>query len=496
MAAEAAQTIMPSGETDAAARTRAGKASPAEKPSAAAAPPDKAAAAVASPAAGEVERFLAAHPETETVELLITDTCGVLRGKWAPTATLSKAFGAGVNFPLSVFGIDVWGREVLETGLHVDTGDRDGFCRAVPGTLKPVPWAAHPTAQAVLTMHTERGVPFHGDPRTRLEAVVERLAGAGLAAVCAFELEFYLLDPAAPAHVTGSPAPVRAEPNGPERTNVLALSDLSAHSRLFGDIRAHAKAQGLPIDTIVKEAAPGQFEVNLKHRGDALAAADDVVLLKRLIAETAAVHGLKASFMAKPFMGWAGNGMHVHASLVDTSGQNVFAVPGTGEPLLESAIAGLIETMAATTLLFVPTWNGFRRLQPGSYAPTRAAWGHNNRSVAVRVPASPPEARRLEHRIAGTDANPYLVLAAVLCGMLEGIERGLTPPPPTDRNAYEEPAPPLPSTMGEAIRLFERSDFVRRTFGVEYRSLFAAVKAAEMAAFQAEITPLERSTYL
>ncbi len=446
--------------------------------------------------AGEVERFLAAHPDTETVELLITDTCGVLRGKWAPASALGKAFGAGVNFPLSVFGVDVWGREVMETGLHVDTGDRDGFCRAVPGTLKPVPWAAHPTAQAILTMHTERGVPFHGDPRTRLEAVVERLAGHGLAAVCAFELEFYLLDPSAPAHPTGTPAPVRSEPHGPERTNVLALADLSAHGRLFGDVRAHAKAQGLPIDTIVKEAAPGQFEVNLKHRGDALAAADDVVLLKRLIAETAAAHGLKASFMAKPFLGWAGNGMHVHVSLVDGSGQNVFAEQATGEKTLEAAIAGLIETMAASTLVFVPTWNGFRRLQPGSYAPTRAAWGHNNRSVAVRVPASPPEARRLEHRIAGTDANPYLVLAAVLGGMLEGIERGLVPPPPADRNAYEEPAPPLPATMAEAIRLFERSDFVRRTFGVEYRSLFAAVKAAEMAAFQSEITPLERSTYL
>lgn len=491
MAAEAAPAIMRSAETDAAVAPPAAKGAT----RAAAAGGDAAAGPLPS-AAGEVERFLAAFPETETVELLITDTCGVLRGKWAPASALQKAFGPGVNFPLSLFGVDVWGREVMETGLHVDTGDRDGFCRAVPGTLKPVPWAAHPAAQAVLTMHTERGVPFHGDPRTRLEAVVERLAGAGLAAVCAFELEFYLLDPAAPAHATGTAMPVGAAPTGPERTHVLALSELSAQGALFRDVRAHAKAQGLPIDTIVKEAAPGQFEVNLKHRGDALAAADDVVLLKRLVGETARRHGLKASFMAKPFMGLAGNGMHVHASLVDTSGRNVFAAPNGGERLLEAAIAGLVETMAASTLLFVPTWNGFRRLQPGSYAPTRAAWGHNNRSVAVRVPASPPEARRLEHRIAGTDANPYLVLAAVLGGMLEGIERGAAPPPPADRNGYEEPAPALPSSMAEAIRLFERSDFVRRTFGAEYRSLFAAVKKAEMAAFLEEITPLERSTYL
>lgn len=444
----------------------------------------------------EVARYFAAHPDTEAAELLITDTNGILRGKWAPATTIEKAFSSGVNFPLSMFGIDTWGREVMETGLHVDTGDRDGFCRAVPGTLRPVPWASQPTAQVVLTMQTERGVPFHGDPRTRLEGVVERLAGLGLAAVCAMELEFYLIDPAAAPHTSGMPAPVRFEPHGPERQNIYGLADLSAHGRLFGEIRAAAKAQGLPIDTIVKEAAPGQFEVNLKHRSDAMAAADDAVLLRRLITETAAGHGLRATFMAKPFVGWAGNGLHVHVSLIDGEGRNVFADVGTGEQRLGSAIAGLVETMVPATLMFVPSWNGFRRLKPGSYAPTRVTWGHNNRSVAIRVPASEPAARRLEHRIAGADANPYLVLAAILGGIVEGLERGLVPPPPVDRSAYEAPAPALPSSMAEAIRLFERSDFVRRMFGVEYRTLFAAVKSAEMAAFEDEITPLERSTYL
>jgi glutamine synthetase len=318
----------------------------------------------------------------------------------------------------------------------------------------------------------------------------------GLAAVAAFELEFYLFDPAAAPHASGMPAPVQFEAYGPDRQHIYGLAELSAHGRLFSAIRAAAKAEGLPIDTIVKEAAPGQFEVNLKHRGDALAAADDAVLLRRLVVETAAAHGLKATFMAKPFMGWAGNGMHVHVSLVDVNGRNVFAEPGSGEARLGAAVAGLIETMVPATLLFVPSWNGFRRLKPGSYAPTRVTWGHNNRSVAIRVPASEPAARRLEHRIAGADANPYLVLAAILGGISEGLERGLVPPPPVDRSAYEAPAPELPATMADAIRLFERSDFVRRSFGVEYRTLYAAVKSAELAAFLDEITPLERSTYL
>jgi glutamine synthetase len=250
------------------------------------------------------------------------------------------------------------------------------------------------------------------------------------------------------------------------------------------------------VDTIVSEAAAGQFEINLKHRTDALAAADDAIMLKRLIVEVARKHRLKASFMAKPFIDRAGNGMHVHASLIDRNGANVFADPAEGERRLGAVAAGLIEAMIPSTLLFVPTWNGFRRMQPGSFAPTRAAWGHNNRSVAVRVPASEALARRLEHRVAGADANPYLVLAAVLNGMADGLERDLAPPPPCDTNAYEAGVPELPSTMAEAIRQFERSEFVRRSFGAEFRRVFAALKTAEMAAFLGEITPLERSTYL
>ncbi|MEJ1161812.1 glutamine synthetase family protein [Prosthecomicrobium sp. N25] len=445
---------------------------------------------------GEAERFLAAHPDLEAIEFLITDSNGVLRGKWAPATALKKAFKDGVNFPFSLYGLDVWGREVMETGLHVTTGDRDGYCRAVPGTLRPVPWADRPTAQAILTMHTEHGEAYIGDPRNALARVVGRLAAAGYTACCAIELEFYLLDPKAPPMTNGMPAPVYRATAGPVPQNMYAMSDLSEFSGLFSEIWSHGRAQGLPLDTMVSEAAPGQFEINLKHRPDALAAADDAVMLKRLVCEVARRHGLKATFMAKPFMEVAGNGLHVHVSLLDRHGHNVFADPVTGEKRLGHCVAGLLDTMQAATLLFVPTWNGYRRLQPGSYAPTTASWGYNNRSVGVRIPAGPDEARRLEHRIAGADANPYLVLAGVLAGVLDGLERELTPPPPVVTNAYEEPVPPLPDAMDDAITLFERSDFIRRTFGLEYRSLLAHLKRAEVKAFESEITPLERLTYL
>ncbi len=444
----------------------------------------------------EADRFLAAHPDIEAVQYLISDVNGVLRGKWAPVESLPKAFEAGINFPLSLFGLDVWGREVMETGMHMETGDEDGFCFASPGSVRVVPWAEHPTAQVILSMHTETGEPFYGDPRLCLERTAERMAAAGLTAVCAFELEFYLLDPKEMPSDDGTPAPVLNGDAGPDRQNMYALSDLSHFQSLFSDIRAFGMAQGLPIDTVVSEAAPGQFEVNLKHRADPLAAADDAIMLKRLIRELARKHGLTATFMAKPFVDWPGNGMHVHASVVDRNGDNIFADSETGEKKLQAAIAGLLAHMSDCTLPFVSTWNGFRRLQPGSYAPTSASWGLNNRSVAVRVPASSPEATRIEHRISGADANPYLVLAAILAAMMEGMETDMVPPAPIEGNAYDEPAPELPATMPDAIRAFARSAFTARAFGTEFRDMYAKIKEAEAAAFLAEITPLERSTYL
>ncbi len=448
-----------------------------------------------NPANDEVARFLKAFPDVEGVEYLISDSNGILRGKWAPPQSLAKAAGAGINLPLSIFGLDIWGREVRDTGLHIESGDRDGFCRLVPGSVRIVPWASRPTAQASVTMFLESGAPYPLDPRQQLAAAVERLGRLGLMAVAAFEMEFYLVDPKAVAH-DGGPRTVLSGHAGPERPNTYCLSDLTAYGDLFTEVRSGGLAQGLPIDTIVSEAAAGQFEVNLKHRSDALAAADDALMLKRLICEVARKHGLVASFMAKPFMDRAGNGMHAHVSLIDRHGANVFANGEEGELRLGHAAAGLVEAMAASTLMFVPTWNGYRRLQPGSFAPTRAAWGFNNRSVAVRVPASEPVARRLEHRVAGADANPHLVLAAILNGMADGLEREAAPPPPCHSNAYESGVPHLPSTMAEAIRLFEKSEFARKSFGPEFRRVFAALKRSEMDAFMAEISPLERSTYL
>ncbi len=446
----------------------------------------------------EVAAYLSTYGEPEVVEVLLPDTSAVLRGKWIPGRSITKIWKDGVAIPLSIFGLDIWGCEVEATEIHLETGDKDGLCWPVAGTLKPVPWAPRPTAQVLITMHepdgSAKGAPWKLDPRQQLAGIVDRFTARGLAPCVAFELEFYLLKP---SDVPGAPPEPVFPASGQARQNMYAMSDLDAFASVLHDMRAACEQQGLPADTVISEAAPGQFEVNLYHRVDALAAADDAILLRRLIDGVARRHGLRASFMAKPLVDFAGNGMHVHVSLMETDGGNLFAKPdGIGDRALRHAAGGLLATMAESTLLFVPSYNGYRRLVPGSYAPVSISWGYDNRSVAVRVPNGPPAARRLEHRIAGAEAHPHLVLAGILAGMLEGLEREIEPPAPLSGNAYEHAAERLSPSMEEAVRRFFTSDFIARAFGEDYRRIYGVMKREELAAFTRQILPLEYDTYL
>lgn len=442
----------------------------------------------------DVEAFLAEHPDLDTVEVVLPDTNGVLRGKWLPGSAASKVFSQGVALPFSLFGLDVWGREVESTGMHIETGDKDGVCWPIPETLKLVPWTDRKTAQVLLSMYDREGEPFLADPRHVLKRMVDKLAEHGLTATCAFELEFYLLEET-DGDWSGQPKPLFSTHLGPARQNMYALSDLEALQPVVDDLRRASDLQGIPADAAVSEAAPGQFELNLHHRRDPLLAADDAVLLRRLVQGVARKHQLKASFMAKPFVEWPGNGMHVHVSMEDKNG-NIFADPDSGSERIGHAIAGLLDTMPEALLLFTSTFNGFRRMQPGSYAPTSICWGYDNRSVALRVPASSPEAARIEHRIAGADANPYFVLVGVLAGMLEGLLAKKTPPPPVLGNAYEARHKKLTPWMDEAIDAFAASERMKEAVGSEMHKVLTEIKREELNEFGREISSLERQTYL
>lgn len=462
--------------------------------------PDLKPAEIASFAAAldydEYQTFTAKNPDLEAVEFLLVDPNGILRGKWAPASALEKAFTTGINFPLSLHGLDVWGREVPATGLHIESGDVDGFFTAVPGTLNVVPWASRKTAQVLLRGYSAEGELLRFDCRNALARITKAMAKRGQYPVVAFELEFYLLTPAANTHVS-MPSPVGSS-TGPDRQRMYGLNQLDEFSAFFDELRYVAQVQEIPIDTIVSEAAPGQFEVNLNHRCDPLRAADDAIMLRRAVVALGRKHGLHATFMPKPFMEHAGNGMHVHTSILDEAGSNIFAAKADGREALEGAVAEMIRTMPQGLLLFINSWNGFRRIQPGSYAPTRAIWGENNRSVAVRIPASPPKARRIEHRIAGADANPYLVMCAILQAIYDGVEKRDKPPTPITGNAYDaEPGEEqLPTSMQEAMALMLNGEFCARALGPELAKILGDIKRAESEAFAQEITPLERTTYL
>jgi glutamine synthetase len=368
----------------------------------------------------EYTEFIAKNPDLEAVEFLIVDPNGVVRGKWGPADSLKKAFQEGVAFPMSLHGLDVWGREVLETGLHIEDGDRDGFNRATRGSLSLVPWTKRKTAQVLLQTFTPEGAVYPCDARQILKAKTAEINALGMFPVAAFELEFYLLEK--PTDKNSNDLRPLGAGEGPDRLRMYGLDDLDEHAVFFNMVRESADVQGLAIDTIIKEAAPGQFEVNLKHRADPLRAADDVIRLKRMIQGCARACDLRATFMAKPFIDYAGSGMHVHCSVLDANGQNIFSGPN-GRRKLEHAISGLLRSMPEALILFINTWNGFRRIVPGSYAPTQAVWAENNRSVALRIPASNAANMRIEHRISGADANPYLVMAAILQGMIDGMTR-------------------------------------------------------------------------
>jgi glutamine synthetase len=362
--------------------------------------------------------------------------------------------------------------------------------------LSRASWLARPTAQVLGTMYELDGRPATADPRHVLARVVARLMERGYTPVVAVELEFYLLERDGDGHVR----PARGQLSGTQSNRIEAygLGRLDDMSPLFDDLFSAARDLGLPVRTLMSEYAPGQFEITLEHRVDALRAVDEAVLFKRAVRGVAARHGKIACFMAKPFAERAGAGMHLHASLAGRDGHNACADEApAGSPALRHAIGGLRETLADGMAVFAPHANSYRRFRAMSYAPVAPTWGVNNRSVSLRVPAGPAASRHVEHRVAGADANPYLVAAVVLAGMLRGIERGIDPGPPVEGNGYEQARPgELPTHWPDALERAARSEFLADALGAEFLEVFLAVKRRECEKFGALVTDRDYEWYL
>jgi glutamine synthetase len=348
-----------------------------------------------------------------------------------------------------------------------------------------------------VTMFDHDRSPFHGDPRHVLENVVARFTALGLKPVMAVELEFYLVDrertPEGHAQPPRQPLTGRRE----VKTQINSMQELDEYSAVLQAIDTAARAQDLPVGTVLAEYGPGQFEVNLHHVDDALLACDHAIRLKRLVKGVALAHGMEATFMPKPYRDHAGSGAHLHVSVVDAKGHNIFeADDPTGSEQLRHAIGGLAATMNDAIAICAPTANSYRRFQPEAYVPLNPSWSVNNRGVAFRVPHGPPASRRVEHRIAGADANPYLLAAIVLAGMHLGLTKKLDPGPVLAGNAYRDTTPTIPQSWPEAIGVFERSQFAKDYLGERFAGLYAATRRGEMQDFNSYVPAIDYDWYL
>ncbi|PWR23470.1 glutamine synthetase family protein [Zavarzinia compransoris] len=445
----------------------------------------------------EAAAFLAANPDIEAVQLVLTDTSGVARGKTVRAHELAAVYTQGRPLPCSILGLDVTGADVDETGLVWEEGDADRLAFPVPGTLRRAPWLPAPTAQVILSVWHLDGRPEEADPRHALARVVGRYNDLGLTPVVAPELEFYLVDPAigADGMVQLPKSPLTGQRL--VTTQVYELNALEEFGAFLTDLQAAFTVQKLPAETAISEFAPGQFEITLRHQPDALNAIDEAIFFKRTVRGIAQKHDLIATFMAKPFTGRTGSGLHLHLSMNDAAGRNAFASEDpTGPEIMRHAIAGLIATMPEATAIFAPGANSYRRFRLGSYAPIAPCWGVNNRSVSVRVPIGPASSRHVEHRVCGADANPYLALAAVLAGVHHGMTEQLTPPAIVEKDGYAETAERLPTQWADAIAIFERSTLMRDYLGARYAEVFTAIKKAELDRFYAQVSALDYVWYL
>lgn len=443
------------------------------------------------------QNFLSQHPAVSEIDLILVDTSGVLRGKRVRAATLETVFREGIRLPCSTFSMDINGNIVYDTGFVLESGEADFNCLPVAHTLTPVPWSDS-TAQVLISMVAADGSPFFADPRGVLERVLNRLQAKGLTPCVAVELEFYLLDR---NPEDSGPQPAKSQLTGRRstQTGVYAISELEDFAPVLTAITDACAQQGIATHTLVAESSPGHYEINLAHQSDALAAADHGVLFKRVVKSVAIAHGLDATFMAKPLTGRSGSGLHVHVSLLNAAGENLFQAVDdhpAGSKRLGWAIAGLCAAMPESMAIFAPNSNSFRRYREGAFVPVAPCWGVNNRTTALRVPLGDARATRFEHRVPGADANIYLTLAAILAGLDYGLEQQLAPPALTEGNAYDQYPSTLPRTWREALTRFDQGTILKDYFGKDYCHVYSRCKWAEQAQMAGIVSPTEHEWYL
>lgn len=435
--------------------------------------------------------WLRQHQISE-VECLVPDLTGNARGKFIPANQFIS--NEEPRLPESILIQTVTGEYSDDHWDFVEPTDTDMLLRADESTLRVVPWAREPTAQIIHDCYTQKGELHPLSSRTLLRRVLDRYRERGLTPVIAPEVEFYLVARNEDADYELQPPIGRS---GRRETARLSYSmDAVAEFEDFvEDMYDYADAQGLDVDTLIHETGAAQMEINFRH-GDPLSLADQVFVFKRTVRETAHKHGIYATFMAKPMQSEPGSAMHIHQSVLDASGRNIFADDaGEMTDSLRSYIAGLQRYTPELISLYAPNVNSYRRLAPDIAAPINLNWGLDNRTVAFRVPNSPPEAMRVENRFPGADANPYLAIAATLASGLLGMEEELKPTAPHQGTANEDDIE-VARTLEEGLRNLRSSPAIQELFGDLFLRAYTAVKLDEFEEFNRVISSWEREHLL
>jgi glutamine synthetase len=422
--------------------------------------------------------------EIEDVEAFVPDMAGSARGKVLP----ADKFGSGkLKMPEAIFAQTISG-DYVNNEKNVE--DRDMTLMPDPTTLRPVPWVAEPAASVFLDCYRSDGSPVDTSPRAVLRQVLRKYESQGWAPVVAPEVEFYLLKQHSDANAEAEPPQGRLGWTEGAR-QPYSIDTMNDFEPFINDLYKYCEEQGIRIDTLSQEMGPAQFEINFLH-GHPIELADQVFLFKRTVREAAIEHEMHATFLAKPMSQEAGSALHVHQSVADKDGNNIFS-DKKGEPteLFYGFLGGLQTYMPQAMLMFAPYVNSYRRfLNPWS-SPVNLAWAIDNRTVGLRVPESDAENRRIENRLAGSDVNPYLVIAGTLaCGYL-GMMEGLKPNDPVEGSAYGEDHS-LHRHIHVATEALKASDAMRSMLGDNFVDLYCTLKDDEYKEFQEIITPWER----
>ena len=442
----------------------------------------------------DLENWLNEHRVTE-IECLVPDLTGVARGKILPREKFTE--DRGMRLPEAVVAMGVTG-EFPEEGPYYDVispTDRDMHLQPDPSTARIVPWATDPTAQVIHDCFDAHGVLVPFAPRSVLRRVCDLFAADGMEPVVAPELEFYLVarnpDPDIPLK-----PPIGRSGRAETSRQAYSIDAVNEFDPLFEDVYAYCATMELNVDTLIHEIGAGQMEINFFH-DHPLGLADEVFMFKRTVREAALRHDMFATFMAKPIAGEPGSAMHIHQSILNkATGKNIFSNED-GSPTKEFYwyIGGLQKYIPSAMALFAPYVNSYRRLVRSNAAPINIQWGTDNRTVGIRSPLASAAARRIENRVIGADANPYVALAATLaCGYL-GMKQRIEPTPECKGDAYLGDFQ-LPRSLGVALDLLRNEHDLAEVLGPSFVTVYCEVKEIEHAEFMKVISPWEREHLL